>query len=295
MKNKKYISSLLIGLLSLTGCVFDSTSNSSNSSSSSNTSTASDSTNGAKKENYFNENDTALLEEYFGFVIPSLDLKYTLDDYSESLGYTCVVVCFDDASEDDFLTYRDLLSEEFSFLEEGEYEGDYWYIYQEGNFEIDVCYDDYSYELPFIYVQVYDVSDDGGDSGNDGGDSGDDITIKETVNGYFDSEDSALLNSYFDFTVPCVGSYYYLEDGTVETLVDVYIYFFYVSDDDFTNLQSELEKFSTYDGEFPDEEYDYTWHCYSTDTLYIDVIYDNSVAEETYIYMNIYDQAWVEY
>ena len=56
MKNKKYISCLLIGLLSLTGCVFDSTSNSSNSSSSSNTSTASDSTNGAKKENYFSEN-----------------------------------------------------------------------------------------------------------------------------------------------------------------------------------------------------------------------------------------------
>lgn len=295
MKSKKYISSLLIGLLSLTGCVFDSTSNNSNSSSqsssnselSTSSTSVSDSTNDTKKENYFNQDDTKKQEDYFGFVLPSLDLEYTLEDLSDYLGYTCVVIYFDNASEEDFLTYRDLLSEEFTFIEEGEYEGDYWYMFQEGNFEIDICYDDYSEAIPFIYVQVYDISD-GGD------DSGEEITLKETVNGYFDSEDSALLDSYFDFTVPCVGSYYYLEDGTVESLVDIYVYYFYVTDDDFATFQSELEKFSTYEGAFPDEENGYTWHCYATDNLYIDVIYDNSVPEETYIYMNIYDQAWLE-
>ena len=202
MKNRKYMSGLLIGLLSLCGCTFDAANSSNSSSAPANSSDVSNSTQDSNKENYFNDADKELLEDYFGFVLPSLNLDYTLEDYSDYLGYTCVVICFDNASEDDFLAYRDMLGEKFTFVEEGEYESDYWYIYQEGNFSIETCYDDYSESVPFIYVQVYDTSnlDDGsGDTGSD------DVTVKETVNGYFDAEDSALLDSYFSFETPCVG------------------------------------------------------------------------------------------
>ena len=298
MTNKKYISGLLISLLAFSGCAFDSTSNGSNQNSSAsstsennNNSNVSSSTSDTKNQNYFNAEDTALLEDYFGFVLPSLDLDYTLEDYSSTLGYTCVVIYFDNASEDDFVSYRDLLGKEYTFVEEGEYESDYWYIYSEENFSIETCYDDYSEDLPFIYLQIHDASalDD------DGGDSGEDITLKDVVNGSFDAEDTALLDGYFDFDFPAVGQYYVLIDDTVQGLVDVYLYFYGVDASDFAAFQSELESFATYDGTEVDTDYGYTLHLYSSGDYYIDVVFDDSVEGEEFIYANIYDSSLLGY
>jgi len=284
MKNKKYISGILIGLLSITGCFAEDTSSSNVSTS--NTS-VSDSTSDTKRENYFSANDTQLLENYFGFVVPSLNLEYQLDDYSSDYGFPCVVIFFDNATENDFVAYRNLLGEQFTFVEEGEYESDYWYIYEEGN-----CYDDYSDEIPFIYLQVYDASymSDGGDSGGDTG--SDDSYIKETVDGNFDEEDLALLSSYFDFEIPCVGNYYELYDYTENSLVDIYIFFNDTTETDFSNYLEKLDSIFTFDGNQSDD-YGYTYYLYSIENYYIDVFYDNT-ENEPYIYFNIYDSS-IEY
>lgn len=297
MTNKKYISGLLISLLTLSGCVFDinpsGQSASTNSSSDNSNTSASSSTHNANNENYFSSSDTALLEDYFGFVVPSLNLEYVLEDYSSEAGYTFVVIYFDNASEEDFASYIELLGNKFTFVEEGEYESDYWYCYEEGNFAIETCYDDYSGDFPFIYLHIYDASDIGSEGGDDSGNE--DVTIKETVNGYFDSEDTALLNSSLDFKVPCIGSEYYLLDETYEGLVDIYIYFFGVNANDFETFNNELEKVVTFDEIYSDPDTGYDIYCYSSEAYYIDVIFDDSTAGEEFVYVNIYDPLWLEY
>ena len=150
MKNRKLLS--ILCLFSLTGCGMLSTGNSSSSSkvnsstgtahtssSSVITSSSNSSSEGSNQISSSNNNVSfdsetqALFDSYFGFDIPCIDLEYDYEDLTDVYGKTCVVLYFLDATNDDLESYLTLCDTAFTFLDEGTYDGDYWYCYEKNN------------------------------------------------------------------------------------------------------------------------------------------------------------------
>lgn len=274
MKSTKYLSYLLIGLLSLTGCTEKDNSTNNSITNSTNISSSSNNLN-----TYFNEDDAILLENYFNFKIPYINLEYTIEDYTEYYNEECVIIIFNNASNEDFINYRNIFDSTFTFDEEYDDGTNYWYCYSIDNYYLDLCYDNYTEEIPFIYLQIY-------DSALNENSSSTEFEGTQTVNGYFNEEDTAYLAEYFDFNVPCVGDYYEIWDYSYE-YIDVLFYFNYTTDNDFNSLLEQLNNLFTYEGI---EEYSsYTYYYYSNETFTIYAAYDADGYDYPYIIMEIYD------
>ena len=226
----------------------------------------------------FDSETQALFDSYFNFEIPCLDLEYEIADLTSDYDAPCVVLYFLDASESDLANYVSLCNTAFTYLEEGEYEGDYWYIYEKGNYYIDLCYDDYSYTVPFIYVQIYDKVIVEGDTGG----SGDSSTG-------WDSSTQALFDSYFDFNVPFIDLEYEIADETsTYGLPCVVIWFYDATASDFEAYLNLYAAEFDYSGE-TEYEGDY-WYFFETDDFYMDLYYDDYTYSTSYIYVQIYDK-----
>lgn len=309
MKRKNILSLLLISLFTLVTACDNSISNSTKINSSSkvssqisNTSSTKDNTSPSNNtssisnnsstisnnatNSYFDTVDAAILESYFDFKIPYIDLEYYIDDYTDYFGEIFVVITFNNASEADFNNYLTMLSN--SFTSDGEYDDgtDYWYYFSHSNFLIDICYDDYSDTTPFIYLQIMDESF--AEDGNTGGD--DTITETPVVDGYFNEEDSAILASYFDFTVPCAGDTYEIYDySSYYGYTYILFYLNYVDQTEFDSLLATMETNFTNDGT---EDYEgLTYYLFSHGDICIDIAYDATGYDYPYIVMEIYDSS----
>ena len=288
MKNKLLLSILGAGLL-ISACGGNNTSSSKNSSSPiiSSTSTSSSkvsevtSQSSPKVESFFSEEDLALLNGYFNFDIPYVNLEYSLLDYTSQAGGTYVSIEFNNANTTSFEELKTKLSNAFTFDGEEDYEGVIWYCYSYEDFLIDTCYDDFSYDTPCIYLEICDKNL---ETPGEGGDYEEEI--KEAVDGYFDAEDTALLESMFNFDIPFVGDYYELYDYSDIAGYDyVIIYFDYVDETDFTSILNTLKASYNFDGT---EDYEgLTYHMFSVGNYYIDVAFDEEY-EYPYIVMDIY-------
>ena len=232
-------------------------------------------------ESYYSDSDLNILNKYFDFEIPGVNLDYVLTDFTDTLGATYVSIEFYEANQTDFNELKAKLENAFSYEGEEDYEGLTWYAYSKDDYYIDLCYDEFTYEVPCLYLEIYasELLDSEGEEGEE--------EIKEAVNGYFDESDKALLNSMFNFDIPFIGDYYELYDYTsVMGYEYVIIYFDYVSSSDFDSLLSVATSQFTFDGT---EDYEgLTYYMFSIGNYYVDIAFDENGYDYPYIVMTVY-------
>ncbi len=297
MKKKNILSLLLISLFTLVTACDNTTSNSTNNAASnstnsstnnttsnsvSSTSSSNNSTSNNDDNGYFNTEDAALLNTYFDFEIPYIDLEYSIDDYTEYYGDVVITILFYDATEDDFDNYMTILNNSFTFDDVYDDGTDYWYYYSYSNFLIDVCYDNYSEDIPYIYLQIMDESL--------ADDSNDEVVETPVVNGYFNEEDSTILATYFNFTVPCAGETYEIYDySSFYGYTDLLFYLNYVEQTEFDELLETMKSNFTDDGT---EDYEgLTYYLFSCEDICIDIAYDATGYDYPYVVMEIYESS----
>lgn len=243
--------------------------------------------------NKLSSSDQATIKSYLGVDLPVVGTSYSLTDYTDSYSEyyedsTYLLLYLNNITNDEYNSLCDNFDSIFTFEgTETDDSGFVWDCFSYNSLYINITIDnDYYYQYACVKIvskEIYEDND-GDDSGWDD-DTGDD-DFKSFVDGNFDTTDLALLNNYFNFSIPTIGDYYYITDETEDNIIDVYIDYCYVTLNDFnTFVNTSKTSFNYIES---DVYYGITSYYYSKDDFYISISYYSSYE---CIEMNIYDKS----
>lgn len=161
--------------------------------------------------NAFTVNEKALLNNYFGFVIPFVaNDEYELNDLSAEYAQNydaCVEFYAVGNTKAEYNAFKALFTEESGYTFEEKYIDDYGdtcYVYSKNGAYIDMSYyeieNDYAIAV-YIYIEKEGAGGSGGNSGTD-----------------FTADEKTLFNEYFGFVIPFIESdEYYVQEYEYST------------------------------------------------------------------------------
>ena len=235
----------------------------------------SSSTNQNEQENYFTGTDKRLLDNYFDFKLPYIDENYTITDNTEQYGVIAVSIEYYDMTTRDYMDFLSYCDDNYTFDEEYNDGTDVWQCYSINGYFIDVCYDTYSSSSPFVYLLVYQP------------------TEKEFVNNDFVKEDKELLEDYFAFSIPTVGTSYELYDySDAYSAVYVMLYYNYTTQEDFSYLLNSFKNIANEKGSSVYEGL--TYYKYGINGQIISLAFDEVNYDYPYIIIELYDESLLE-
>ena len=240
----------------------------------------------------FTATESALFNEYFGFVIPFAPSdEYFVEDYSDYYPeYYEAIVCYYTFgnTQAEFNAYKALYSTANGYTFVEEYEDDYGdtcYVYSKGDVYVEMSY--YTYDGDDV-IDVYVYIEATGSGGNQGGGS---------AATDFTAEEKALFEDSFGFVVPFVeSSEYYVEEYTYyyeetdETEVGVNFYAYGLTQAEFNAYKALFTTANgyTYDGA-EEDSYGDMWYYYTKNDHYVDVTYYADDYGDYLIDVYVYD------
>ena len=223
----------------------------------------------------FTDEEKAIFEKHFGFVIPFIDSEvYYVDDCMSSYEFVCFYAW--DLTAADFEFYRSEFSN-YEFIKTyTDDNGVTWYIYERDGVYVDMAYyynSDDGFEGYLLEVFVYYPED-----------AGDDTPDEKTYTDFTD-EEKALLESYFGLVVPFMETdSYMLYDEMAQR--NCMIYYFTVDSEtaleEYLNLLVGYTKFKEYESTAGDIRY-----VYRNGETELDICFFWSEPNGCY-YINIY-------
>ncbi len=229
--------------------------------------------------------------ELFGEVIPFVsNNEYYVDEYSDTdLGMAGFNFYAFGNTQAEFDAYLQAFSS-YTFVESYEdYEGDTWYVYQKGDFYVDLAYYYYDWEDDSGYlidVYIYYLTDDSGDGETGGGDGEDDGSGKLYTD--FTADEKQAFLELFGEVIPFVSNNEYYVDEYSDTDLGMAGFNFYAYDNTQAEFDAYLQAFSSYTFvESYEDSYGDTWYVYQKGDFYVDLsyyYYDSANVIDVYIY-----------
>ena len=239
----------------------------------------------------FTEAEKAIIQEYFGLVIPFLptDEYYVDNDYDESFGNYINYYTIGN-TQGEYEAYLEGLSDWTLTETYEDLFGDIWYCYTLGKVSMDIClYQSYADEsettlVNYVDIYLYQTPEETPDPDPDPDPNPD----TEHTYTDFTAEEKALMQSVTGTTIPFLpNDEYYVEEYTLddgEHGVNFYT---------FGNTQTEFDIYKilfatwSYDGTDVDE-YGDTWYFFSKGEVYVDMTYyyyEGNYVFDLYIYL----------